>query len=145
MTTPLDDLASALQCTLFPVQVLLVEDDAAARLACRRVLEGEGYSVIAAADRTEALRLLERTHVPVDVLVTEVRMPEVPGAALVQEVRRAWPELPVLFISAEPELAQLAGDVGGRSRFLLRPFASEELTASIASLLRPGSVEAQPS
>ncbi len=145
MTMPLDDLASALQCTLFPIQVLLVEDDAAARLAFRRMLEREGYSVIAAADGGEALRLLERTHVPVDVLVTDVQMPGMLGAALVVEVRQAWPELPVLFISGEPAFARLPGEAGGRSRFLLKPFAPEELTGSVAALLRPGPVEAQPS
>jgi two-component system, cell cycle sensor histidine kinase and response regulator CckA len=145
MTMPLDDLASALQCTLFPLQVLLVEDDAAARSVFQRVLEREGYSVIPAADGGEALRLLEQTHVPVDVLVTDVQMPGMLGDALVIEVRRAWPELPVLFISAESSFARLPGDAGGRSRFLLKPFAPEELTASVASLLRPRSLEAQPS
>jgi two-component system cell cycle sensor histidine kinase/response regulator CckA len=145
MPMPLDELASELQCTLFPVQVLLVDDDASARSAFQRVLEREGYSVVAAANGEEALQLLGRTHVPVDVLVTDVQMPGMLGDALVVEVRRAWPELPVLFISGEASFARLPGDAGGRSRFLLKPFGPEELAGSVASLLRPHSLETQPS
>ncbi len=144
MTMPLDEFASALQCTLFPVQVLVVEDDAASRAAFQRVLEREGYGVIAAADGGEALRVLARTHVPVDLLVTDVQMPGMLGDALVVEVRRSWPDLPVLFISGEPSFARLPEDAGGRSLFLLKPFGPEELAHSVASLLHPsrGSAEA---
>lgn len=137
MTTPLAELASALQCTLFPVQVLVVDDDASARAAFQRVLEREGYSVIAAADGSEALQLLRRTHVPVDLLVTDVQMPGMLGDALVMEVRQAWPELPVLFISGEPSFAGLPQAAGGRSQFLLKPFGPDELAQSVAALLRP--------
>lgn len=137
MTMPLAELASALQCTLFPVQILLVDDDHAARAAFQRVLERQGYSVIAAADGREALQLLEGTHVPVDVLVTDVQMPGMLGDALAVEVRRAWPDLPVLFVSGEATFERLAGSAGGRARFLLKPFGPEELAESVAALLRP--------
>lgn len=144
MTMPLAELATELQCTLFPVQVLLVDDDHAARSAFQRVLERQGYSVIAAADGREALQLLEGTHVPVDVLVTDVQMPGMLGDALAVEVRRAWPDLPVLFVSGEETFARLPGDAGGRARFLLKPFGPEELAGSVAALLRPlGPAEAR--
>lgn len=137
MTTPLAELASALQCSLFPVQVLLVDDDASARAAFQRVLERQGYSVIAAADAGDALRLLQETHLPVDVMVTDVQMPGMLGDALAMEVRRAWPELPVLFMSGEATFERLASIAGGRARFLLKPFGPEELGENVAALLRP--------
>ncbi|MFN8651902.1 MAG: response regulator [Gemmatimonadales bacterium] len=137
MTMPLAELATALQCTLFPVQILLVDDDPSARSAFQRVLERQGYSVIAAADARDALQLLEETHVPVDVLVTDVQMPGMLGDALAMEVRRAWPDLPVLFVSGEEAFQRLAGEAGGRARFLLKPFGPDELAEGVAALLRP--------
>jgi CheY-like chemotaxis protein len=137
MTTPLDELASALQCTLFPVQVLIVDDDPDARRAMQRVLERQGYGVVVAGSGAEALRLLERTHVPVDLMITDVQMPGIMGDALVAQVRRAWPELPVLFVSGEAAFSNLPVAAGGRARFLLKPFGPEELLLGVLRLLAP--------
>lgn len=137
MTSPLDDLASALQCTLFPVQVLVVDDDVAARSSMRRVLEQKGYGVLVAESGEHALDLLGQTHLPVDLLVTDVQMPGMAGNELARLVRESWPELPVLFVSGEPEFAPLAVAAGGRSRFLQKPFAPDELTENIQAVLRP--------
>src|SRR5262245_26475473 len=134
---PLDELASALQCTLFPVQVLIVDDDPDARGAMERVLERQGYSVVAAGSGSEALKLLGGTHVPVDLLVTDVQMPGILGDALVSQVRRSWPELPVLFVSGEPRYSGLPEEAGGRSQFLLKPFNQEELLVAVLRLLAP--------
>lgn len=137
MITPLDELATALQCTLFPVQVLVVDDDPDARSAMRRVLERQGYSIVVAGSGAEALKLLEGTHVPVDLLITDVQMPGLLGDALVVRVRRSWPELPVLFVSGEPSFATLPEAAGGRSKFLLKPFTQEELLIAVLRLLAP--------
>jgi CheY-like chemotaxis protein len=134
-TTTLQDLASALQCTLFPVHVLVVDDDGGNRAAMHRVLERQGYQVIVAADGFEALRLLQDTHIAVDLLVTDVQMPGMPGDALVSRIRSSWPDLPVLFVSGEPDYASLPGESGGRSRFLLKPFGPEELVETVRMLV----------
>jgi two-component system cell cycle sensor histidine kinase/response regulator CckA len=134
-TTTLQDLASALQCTLFPVHVLVVDDDAGTRGSMQRVLERQGYQVIVASDGLEALRLLRETHVAVDLIVTDVQMPGLPGDALVSEVRRSWPDLPVLFVSGEPDYATLPGSSGGRASFLLKPFGPDELVESVRTLV----------
>lgn len=135
MTTTLQDLASALQCTLFPVHVLVVDDDASTRGSMQRVLEHHGYQVITAADAEEALRLLEETHIAVDLVVTDVQMPGMLGDALVDRIRRASPDLPVLFVSGEPSYASLPGSSGGRARFLLKPFGPDELLENIRAVL----------
>lgn len=135
MTSTLQDLASALQCTLFPVHILVVDDDASTRASMQRVLERQGYEVITAGDAFEALRLLEETHVAIDMVVTDVQMPGMLGDALVGRIRRASPELPVLFVSGEPDYASLPDSSGGRSGFLLKPFGPEELLQSIRTVL----------
>jgi len=144
MSSPLDELASELQCTLFPLQVLVVDDDADARRGMQRVLEHLGYGVVSAASAREALAVLEYTHVPVDLLVTDVQMPGMLGDELVARVRGSWPDLPVLFVSGEPEFAGLPDSAGGRARFLLKPFAPDDLRLSIQAVLRPGAPEPDP-
>lgn len=138
MTTPLDDLATALQCTLFPVQVLIVDDDPDARGAMQHALERQGYSVVIAVNGTDALRLLESTHVPVDLLVTDVQMPGLLGDALVLQVRQSWPELPVLFVSGDSRFGTLPDIIGGRCRFLLKPFGTVELLEEVMAVLSGG-------
>ena len=137
MPSSLDDLINAFRCTFFPVQVLVVDDDVTARAAIRRVLERQGYTVIVAENGAEALRLLARTHVPVDLLVTDVQMPGIPGDQLALKVRDAWPDLPVLFVSGEPRNADLAGQVGGRASFLPKPFLPAELVGAVEAVLEP--------
>jgi two-component system, cell cycle sensor histidine kinase and response regulator CckA len=134
-TSTLQDLASALQCTLFPVHVLVVDDDTSTRSSMQRVLERQGYQVIVAGDGIEALRLLQETHVAVDLLVTDVQMPGLAGDALVSQIRRSWPDLPVLFVSGEPGYASLPDSSGGRARFLQKPFGPEELVESVRTLV----------
>ncbi len=140
MATPLEELAIALRCTVMGVQVLVVDDDDGARTAMQRVFEKRGFGVLVARDAADALRVLERTHLPVDLLVTDVQMPGMLGDALVARVRESWPELPVLFVSGEPDYATLPELTGGRCRFLLKPFGPEELLQSVAAILSEGRV-----
>ncbi|HTS88015.1 MAG TPA: response regulator [Gemmatimonadales bacterium] len=137
MATPLEELISAFRCTFFPVQVLVVDDDVTSRAAMRRILEHEGYTVIVAEHAEDALRLLERTHVPVDLIITDVQMPGMGGDALASRVRESSPDLPVIFVSGEPRYDTLPGSVGGPARFLLKPFLPAELLAAVEGALEP--------
>lgn len=135
MSSSLDELIAAFRCTFFPVQVLLVDDDVTARAAMRRVLERAGYTVIVAEHGESALRLLEGTHVPVDLLLTDVCMPGIRGDALAVRVRERWPELPVLFVSGEPANRRLASESGGRTGFMPKPFLPAELLTAVQEVL----------
>ncbi len=141
MANSLDQLIDAFRCTFFPVQVLVVDDDVTSRSSMRRTLEHQGYTVIVAEDGDAALRLLDRTHVPVDLLVTDVQMPGVPGDTLAAQVRESWPELPVLFVSGDPQNARLPAVLGGLSCFLAKPFLPTELLEAVASVLEPAGEE----
>jgi len=140
MPPSLDDLINSFRCTFFPVQVLVVDDDVTSRAAMRRLLEHCGYTVIVAEDGAEALRLLEGTHVPVDLLVTDVQMPGMLGDALAARVREAWPELPVLFVSGEERYASLA-KTQGPTRFLQKPFLPAEFMESVQMAIEPDGAE----
>lgn len=135
MDASLDELIAAFRCTFFPVQVLVVDDDVTARAAMRRVLERSGYTVIVAEDGEDALRMLQRTHVPVDLLITDVEMPGIQGDALATRVRGQWPDLPVLFVSGEPQNARLARETPGRAAFVSKPFLPTELLEAVQEVL----------
>lgn len=135
MPSAFTDLLSAFHCTFYPVQVLVVDDDVTTRAAIRRVLERQGYSVIVAEDAFDALRVLQSTHVPVDLLVTDVQMPGMRGDTLARRVRESWPDLPVLFVSGESDFATLPEQLSGLARFLAKPFLPNELIELVQHLL----------
>jgi CheY-like chemotaxis protein len=130
-----DGFIDALRRSLFPVQVLLVDDDAEARDAVRRVLEHHGYTVVEAADGAAALGILERSHVPVDLLLTDVQMPGVPGDELGRRVREGCPDLPILYVSGDARFASLPASTPGPCRFLAKPFVVPELLDTLRELL----------
>jgi CheY-like chemotaxis protein len=83
-----------------PVRILFVEDDAIIRYAMARVLLHEGFEVLEASDGMEGYRLLEESAVPIDMLITDVRMPgKMQGDELAREAKRLRPEIAVLVVS----------------------------------------------
>jgi CheY-like chemotaxis protein len=118
-------------------RVLIVEDDATARYALRRVVEMAEHTVAEAADGAAALELLR--WCPADVIVTDLVMPEKDGIETIEEVRQRYPDIPILAYTGRIEQAanylQLARHVGAH-RTLQRPFTNEVLLASIDELLK---------
>jgi signal transduction histidine kinase/CheY-like chemotaxis protein len=114
--------------------VLVVEDEEPVRKLLRRVLAGAGYTVLAAADGEEALRLLTASlHVP-DLLVTDVVLPGRTGPEIAREVRQLVPDVAVLYISGYTERA--AGNaVAIDAPFLAKPFTPELLAQRVREVL----------
>ncbi len=88
--------------------VLVVEDETALRELVRRVLETDGRRVLEARNGREALELLERHAVHVELMITDVVMPEMGGPELVQHVTARWPHLRVIYSSGYTD-SRLAG------------------------------------
>lgn len=78
--------------------ILLVEDEPAVRMVTREMLLQQGYIVLE-ADGAEAARRLCRDRASIDLLFTDVIMPETNGSVLARELREEWPRLKVLFMS----------------------------------------------
>jgi len=99
--------------------VLLVEDENAVRTLSRKVLEGQGYSVVAASNGVEALALLDAHDGPIDILVTDVVMPEMNGRVLADRIRTRSPDTRVLFVSGyTDEKISIDGGLPADSAFL---------------------------
>jgi PAS domain S-box-containing protein len=119
--------------------VLVVEDDGAIRDFARRVLTADGHDVIVAENGIEALRLWDRRHDEVDLVVTDVVMPWMSGRALVDRLRATRPDLPVLFVSGytgdAAESGPRPGAAAGRDPILDKPFPAEALSRRVQDLL----------
>jgi CheY-like chemotaxis protein len=113
--------------------VLVVDDDASVQRVLSRLLGLEGYQVVIDGDGREALQLIDEMNPPVDLVLTDLRMPGMDGYALAEELagRPSPPEM--LFMSAfgVPH-RQLPG------LFLAKPFDPDHLLAEIARMLNEG-------
>jgi PAS domain S-box-containing protein len=113
-------------------RVLLVEDEEPVRELVRRVLEGVGYEVLAAGLPSEAERLLEEAG-DVDLLLTDVVMPEMSGYDLAVRLRERRPDLRTLFMSGYAHNVSSEALVQGE--LLKKPFAPEQLTRAVRATL----------
>src|SRR5262249_14855045 len=108
--------------------ILLVEDEEEVRLLARLVLEASGYKVVETSHGGEAVRLAERYPGPIDLLVSDVVMPEMGGRLLAERVAMARPQIKVLFMSGYTEDAVVRhGVLQTAVAFLQKPFTPATL------------------
>ena len=116
--------------------VLLVEDEEAVRLLASRVLTAQGYVVLEARNGQEALALLDRLEGPIDLLLTDVVMPEMSGPELVDHVSRSRPEVGIVYMSGYAEGDKLQFSVRNSPYpFLQKPFSPESLALRVREAL----------
>jgi two-component system, cell cycle sensor histidine kinase and response regulator CckA len=116
--------------------VLIAEDDASVRGVLARTLRDYGYTVLEAADGSEALEVAGRDDVPPDLLIADVVMPRVSGRQLWRELTKRWPNLPVLFISGYTGYDAVSRGLLEEGReFLQKPLDPEELARRVRGLL----------
>jgi CheY-like chemotaxis protein len=112
--------------------ILLVEDESAVRALARRVLEQSGYLVLEAGDGLEAERVAAAHDGSIDLVLTDVVMPNLGGKALVERLRAARPGVNVLFISGYPEgEVEQSGFVGDGASYLEKPFSPQVLREAV--------------
>jgi two-component system response regulator MprA len=122
-----------------PVQILVVDDEAAVRDALSRTLRFEGYQVAVANDGLAALELL-RSLDP-DLVLLDVMMPRLDGLATCRRLRSDGNVVPVLMLTAADSVGdRVAGLDAGADDYLVKPFALQELLARIRALLRRSSL-----
>src|SRR6266566_7734702 len=119
--------------------ILVVEDEEAVRSLSRRALEASGYTVLAAADGPDAVRLLERYGGPIHLVLTDVIMPGMNGRELVQRLVQRRPGLRVLYMSGYPGDAIVhRGALEPGTAFLQKPFMPEDLARKVREVLDQG-------
>ena len=116
--------------------VLLVEDEEAVRRGGKRMLEARGYEVHEAGTGVEALEVLQELEGKVDIVVSDVVMPEMDGPTLLTELRKDYPDMKFIFVSGYAEDAfakNLPADA--KFGFLAKPFSLKQLATAVREML----------
>jgi two-component system cell cycle sensor histidine kinase/response regulator CckA len=115
--------------------VLLVEDEDAVRAFGVRALGSRGYTVLEAASGVEALEVVEREEGKIDLIVSDVVMPEMDGPTMFKELRKRGVKAKVIFVSGYAEEAFAKNLPEGEFGFLPKPFTLKQLIETVKQSL----------
>jgi PAS domain S-box-containing protein len=116
--------------------ILLVEDEDAVRTLASRVLTGQGYVVLEARHGQEALAIAEHAAGLIDLVLTDVIMPEMGGEELVERITRKLPKVRVMYMSGYTEADKLQPWIRDSGYpFLQKPFAADSLVLMVREAL----------
>src|SRR5688572_4252157 len=120
-------------------KVLLVEDDDQVRSFIRMLLTTNGYQVLEASTGSEGLEIAERPSNEIDLLLSDMLLPELSGYDLAQKVQELRPEIKILFMTGyvEGEIVQRSISELG-ARFLDKPFQPATLLTRVEEAIHAG-------
>jgi len=116
--------------------LLVVDDETAIRSVTRRTLENFGYRVVVAKNGGDGLEVFARHRAEIAAVVTDIMMPVMDGPAMIRELRRMVPGLPIMAVTGLVAAENLARvHEAGVQALLPKPFTAETLLRTIAGLL----------
>jgi DNA-binding response OmpR family regulator len=118
--------------------LMVVDDDAGVRKMLDEWLRTQGFAVCQAATGEEALAIYRRRPSAFDLVLMDVRMPDLDGPETLAELRTINPGLRCCFMSGGLGEHTRAGLINGSTSFIRKPFQLDELVQSLLSLVRPG-------
>lgn len=122
--------------------ILIVEDDSELRELFCAVLTENGYTAIPAANGSEALEILDKSFI--DLIISDIMMPEMNGLELTRELREANYTLPILMITAKDSpLDKRAGFHAGTDDYMVKPIDVNEMIWRVEALLRRSQIVSQ--
>ncbi|WP_324739567.1 response regulator [Pseudomonas veronii] len=111
--------------------ILVVEDDSIVRMLIVDVLEELGFGVLEAEDAKSALEFVENTNKVIDLMMTDVGLPDMNGRDLATQARKLRPQLPVLFASGYPESIEVQPGM----QSIAKPFSIDQLRNKVKQML----------
>jgi DNA-binding response OmpR family regulator len=116
--------------------VLIIDDDAPMRATLAQLLKRSGYAAVSAADGNEGLKVCRARAV--DLVVTDLFMPNKEGIETIMELRRDFPKTPIIAISGMPDATPLltTARILGAATTLAKPFEAEEFLTAVEEALR---------
>ncbi|PYQ38462.1 MAG: hypothetical protein DMF77_24020 [Acidobacteria bacterium] len=115
-------------------RVLVVEDEAYVRDSLTEILRERGYEIVEAGTAGDAVRVL--AHAPIDVVLTDFRLPGADGLALVKQIQSTSPEVPVVVLTGQGTIASAVECLkSGASDYLLKPADPEALEVALERAL----------
>lgn len=139
----LSPVPSLLTGEVFPMRILLVEDDRKIASFIVKGLKAAGFAVDHAEDGEEGLRLALTE--PYDIAIIDIMLPKLDGLALIERMRKEKVNTPVMILSARGSVDdRVKGLQRGGDDYLTKPFAFSELLARVQALLRRASGLSEP-
>ena len=119
-------------------RILLLDDEASLIKWLAYALEQKGYTVFATTDPKQAM--VELKNSKYDLVISDIKMPEIDGFEFLKQVRGLYPTIPFIFITAYGSMDSAINALRDRaSDYILKPFSIEELTVRIKSnISKPG-------
>ena len=122
--------------------ILIVEDDKNLRRLMEAVLTQNGYHVVPANDGQEALDLLESVYV--DLIISDIMMPNMDGYTLTRELRDANYDIPVLLITAKETFEdKRKGFLSGADDYMVKPINIDEMILRVGAILRRSRISSE--
>lgn len=117
-------------------RVLVVDDEDLTRQTITRMLEAGGFTVVTATNGAEALEYLSKRSADVDIVLSDVTMPEMNGIDLSYHIRDRYPRMPVAIVSGD--VSELEKSIIGRADvpFIKKPFHAESLYSAVREAIR---------
>lgn len=116
-------------------QILVVEDDASLRRLMSAALKQHGYTPYTANDGVEALDLLDKTNI--DMIISDIMMPNMDGYELTRQLRRAGFNMPILMVTAKEAFEdKQEGFMAGTDDYMVKPIDINEMILRVGALLR---------
>jgi DNA-binding NtrC family response regulator len=117
------------------MRVLVVDDDVIVIKSCRRILEAEGFEVTTVPSADDALEKIKMYDF--DLLVMDVKMPKHDGIFLMREIKKNWPDIPIIVMSGYPTPETIADVLKlGATQFIPKPFKPDEFMKSIKQVIQ---------
>lgn len=115
--------------------ILIVEDDSGLQKYLKELLLDNSYSVQSVSDGIAALNFLQKTEP--DLLILDLGLPNMSGETVCMEVRKKYPELPVIILTAKDSIQDIVQGLNlGADDYMTKPFIADELLARIKARLR---------
>ena len=123
--------------------LLFVDDEENILNALRRLFHPLNYKVLTAGSGAEALALLE--HEPVDLVISDMRMPQMDGVQLLEQVRAKWPDIPRILLTGYSDIDSTIAAInrGAISRYITKPWESNDIILVVQQVLEHKAMEEQ--
>ncbi|MBF0411638.1 MAG: response regulator [Desulfamplus sp.] len=116
--------------------ILLVEDEPAILKLTKMILTKEGYKVVAAASPSDAVDIAKNYHGEIDLLITDVIMPQMNGRELAEKILSIYPNINLLFMSGyTADVIQSQQDMIEGAHFIQKPFSRKDLAAKLKDVM----------
>ncbi|HXW68061.1 MAG TPA: response regulator [Dissulfurispiraceae bacterium] len=111
-------------------RVLIIDDEDIVRVSCQRILVPEGYEVRSTNSAAEGLGLLAQE--PVDVVLTDLKMPDIDGMQVLEKIKEEWPDIEVIMITGYQTITTAVEAIKlGAFDYIEKPFTPGAIVEAI--------------